>query len=120
MRDDIYELLAEALDRLPNGFPRTSSGIEIEILKRIFSPEEAYVASQLRRKHEGFDVIAKRAQGSEKQVKTQLLTMEKRGLVASDSSREAFRLEPWVVGIYEAQLDQMDHSFAHLVEEYFA
>lgn len=120
MKDDIYELLAEALDHLPNGFPRTMSGIEIKILKRIFSPEEAYVASKLGRKHERFDLIAKRAQLPAEQVKTQLITMEKRGLVAHDSSREAFRLEPWVIGIYEAQIDQMDHSFAHLVEEYFS
>ena len=94
MKDDIYELLAEALDHLPNGFPRTMSGIEIKILKRIFSPEEAYVASKLGRKHERFDSIAKRAQLQAEHVKTQLITMEKRGLVAHDSSREAFRLEP--------------------------
>ncbi|UCH02631.1 MAG: 4Fe-4S ferredoxin, partial [Candidatus Bathyarchaeota archaeon] len=120
MRDDAYKLLAEVLDRLPNGFPRTRSGVEIEILKRIFSHEEAYITSKMERKHEQFDVIAKRAQRPAEQVKVQLIAMAKRGLVESDSSREAFRLQPWAIGIYEAQLDQMDHSFAHLVEEYFA
>ena len=94
MRDDAYELLAEALDRLPNGFPRTASGIEIEILKRIFSHEEAYIASQMGRKHEHFDVIAKRAQRPAEQVKAQMIAMAKRGLVESDSNREAFRLQP--------------------------
>jgi hypothetical protein len=41
LNDLIYERLAEALDRLPNGFPRTSSNVEIRLLKKIFSPEEA-------------------------------------------------------------------------------
>ncbi len=120
MRDEVYKRLADALDRLPNGFPRTRSSVEIEILKRIFSHEEAYLASTMGRKHERFDVIAKRVQRPAEQVQVQLIAMMKRGLVASDGSREVFRLQPWVIGIYEAQLDQMDHAFAHLVEEYFA
>jgi len=45
MATDIYERLADALDRLPNGFPRTASNKEIRILKKIFSPEEASLAS---------------------------------------------------------------------------
>jgi len=32
----VYEQLALALDRLPNGFPRTGSGVEIQILEQIF------------------------------------------------------------------------------------
>ena len=31
-----------------------------------------------------------------------------------------FRLAPFVVGIYEAQADLLDHELAHLVEDYFA
>ena len=34
--DHVYEQLADALDRLPNGFPRTPTGVEIRILKKIF------------------------------------------------------------------------------------
>src|SRR4030065_822644 len=47
MSDRVYEQLAEALDRLPNGFPRTASRVEIAILKKIFSPGEAGVAGLL-------------------------------------------------------------------------
>jgi len=47
MNDDLYEQLAIALDRLPNGFPRTPARTEIKLLKWIFSPEEALLASQL-------------------------------------------------------------------------
>src|SRR4030042_6456661 len=50
--DLVYEHLAEALDRLPNGFPRTASNVEIRLLKKIFSPEEALFAGQLTGSHE--------------------------------------------------------------------
>ncbi|MBA7595942.1 hypothetical protein ES703_02909 [subsurface metagenome] len=33
MNEEIYEELADALDRLPNGFPRTPSNVEIPMLK---------------------------------------------------------------------------------------
>src|SRR4030066_2167316 len=45
--DLVYEHLAEALGRLPKGFPRTASNVEIRLLKKIFSPEEASLACQL-------------------------------------------------------------------------
>ena len=58
MADDVYERLAEALDKLPNGFPRTPSNVEIAVLKKIFSPEEASLASQLRGEMEPLEVLA--------------------------------------------------------------
>ena len=39
--DDLYERLAEFVDDLPAGYPRTESGIELKILKMLFTPEEA-------------------------------------------------------------------------------
>ena len=120
MESIAYERLAEALDRLPSGFPRTDSGVELEILRRIFSSEEAHIAGQLDRHHRRADVIAEHAQRPIEHAKSLLEAMAQRGLVEPDASGEAFRLQPWVVGIYETQLEQMDHSFAHLVEEYFA
>ena len=120
MRDDIYEGLAEALDRLPNGFPRTLARTEILILKKIFSPDEASIASQLTGSMESVEVIARRVGLSEEQAKTKLLDMGKRGLLWS-SERECklrFRLAPFIVGIYESQLESLDHDLAHLVENY--
>jgi NAD-dependent dihydropyrimidine dehydrogenase PreA subunit len=119
MTDTVYEQLADALDRLPNGFPRTPSRVEIELLKRIFSPEEAGLASRLGRDLEPVDAIADRVGLPAKEVSAALIKMAKRGLVWFDK-REAirFRLAPFVVGIFEAQLERMDHEFAHLFEEY--
>ena len=44
---DIYEELRARLDMFPQGFPRTESGLELEILRELFSPEEASLVGQL-------------------------------------------------------------------------
>ena len=44
---DAYRKLQERLDRGPLGFPATESGVEIDLLKTIFSPEQAAIATHL-------------------------------------------------------------------------
>ncbi len=122
MDERVFEELAAALDRLPNGFPRTMSGVEILILKKIFSEGEALLAGKLGRKPESVDVISKRLGMSEVELKPKLVAMAKRGLLwmGREGVKMTFRLAPFVVGIYEASLENMDHEFAHLFEEYMA
>ena len=121
MDDQIYDQLAEALNRLPNGFPRTPSNVEIRILKKIFSLEEATIARQLTGSEETVESIAKRVGLSVKEAEEKLIKMARRSLLwySDEKGRPTFRLAPFVVGIYEAQLETMDHELAHLVEEYF-
>jgi len=122
MNDEVYEQLADALNRLPNAFPRTPSNIEILLLKKIFFKEEACVAVQLSGKMEPVDVIAERLGLPVKEVSTKLMKMVKRGLVwfSKKDGKPHFRLAPFIVGIFEAQLESMDHEFVHLYEEYMA
>ena len=58
LADTIYKQLAVALDNLPNGFPSTDCGVEIEILKMMFSPEEALVAANMSEVYEAVTAIA--------------------------------------------------------------
>jgi NAD-dependent dihydropyrimidine dehydrogenase PreA subunit len=122
MANEIYEQLADALDRLPNGFPRTPSNVEIRLLKKIFSPEEAWLAGQLCGEMEPIDEIVKRVELPVEEAKTRLMKMAKRGLVwyEKQAGRPRFRLAPFLVGAYEAQLESMDHELAHLVEKFMA
>ncbi|MFC1717607.1 4Fe-4S binding protein [Candidatus Poribacteria bacterium] len=122
MADDLYGQLADALDRLPNGFPRTSSNVEVRLLKKIFSPDDAAIANQLRASMESVDVIAERIGLSVKEARERLMQMVKRGLVwfHKQDGKPHFRLAPFVVGIYEAQLENLDHELVHLFEEYMA
>ena len=121
MVDNTYEGLADALSRLPNGFTRTTSGIELLILKRIFSSEEAQLAGSLSIKREPVADIARRLGLREEDLEPRLVAMAQRGLLWSDrrEGKRRFRLAPFMVGIYEAQLESLDHEFAHLVEDYF-
>jgi electron transport complex protein RnfB len=120
--DQVYEQLADALDRLPNGFPRTATCVEIRILKKIFSPEEADLASQLTGKMEAVDEITRRVTLSAEETKKLLFQMLRLGLVwyEKKEGKRCFRLAAFVVGLYEAQLELMDHELAHLVEDYMA
>ena len=79
MTDTIYTQLAAALDRLPNGFPRTESGVEIKILKKICSPEEAALAGQLRGDLEPVDEIAGRIGLPAEEATNQLFKLVRRG-----------------------------------------
>ena len=57
--ENIYQKLREHLDSIPNGFPASKSGIEIEILKSIFTEEEASVFMNLKLNFETADKIFK-------------------------------------------------------------
>jgi Na+-translocating ferredoxin:NAD+ oxidoreductase subunit B len=122
MSDIVFEQLADALDKLPNGFPRTPSKVEIKILKKIFSPEEAALASQLTGTFEPIDDIAKRSGLPVGQTRKRLLNLVRRGVLWFDTGngRPLVRLAPFIVGIYESQLELVDHELAHLVEDYMA
>jgi ferredoxin len=122
LSDYVYEQLAEALNNLPNGFPRTPSNVEIRVLRKIFSPEEASLAGQLTGSMKSAEAIANRIGLTAEEVEARLTKMAKRGLLWSykEGEKSLFRLAPFVVGIYEAQLESMDHELAHLVEEYLA
>jgi len=45
MADEIYRKVARVLDTLPNGFPATQSGVEIKLLKKVFTPNrQSFIA----------------------------------------------------------------------------
>lgn len=56
----VFRQLQIHLDKLPIGFPKTDSGVEIKILKLLFSPEEAQIALCLSLTNSDIPVIQKR------------------------------------------------------------
>ena len=81
MSDHEYEKLARALDILPGGFPKTASGVELQILKKIFSPEEALVASNMTGTSETADGIAERFNLPQEKTKERLKAMLGKGII---------------------------------------
>ena len=61
MNQEMYKRLARHLDQLPGGFPKTESGVELRILKRLFTEEEAELARHLTHLPEPAEAIARRA-----------------------------------------------------------
>jgi Na+-translocating ferredoxin:NAD+ oxidoreductase subunit B len=122
MSEETYRALADALDRLPNGFPRTPSGVELRLLAKLCAPEEAAVACLMGREPEGFEAIAARGGLAPAEARHRLISMARRGLVWPSRAKGglAFRLAPFVFGIWESQVDDLDHELVHLFEEYMA
>ena len=81
MTQEIYRNLAEHLDELPGGFPRSSSGVEFRILQKLFSPEDAELALHLTLIPEKPRVIARRAKISVDQASIRLEKLAKKGLI---------------------------------------
>jgi len=121
MEKNSYKQLAERLDALPNGFPPTEDGVELRILEKLFTPEEAELASQLRLTKEVPEQVAKRLGRETAEVRALLKGMARRGLIAAGKAEGGlgYGLLPFVVGIYENQAGTIDKEFALLFESYY-
>jgi Na+-translocating ferredoxin:NAD+ oxidoreductase subunit B len=128
---DIYARLADALDALPHGFPRTPSGVEIKLIKMSFTPEEVELAGQLSRTPETAAEIARRVGHDVVEVTTLLESLIPRRLVRLDSpgmaapgltptavGEKKYRLAPFLVGWYEANMRLLGKEFAELFEQF--
>ncbi len=120
MTDDVYIKLRGFLDGLPGGFPETDSGVELKILEKLFTPEEAEMAMQLNVKPEQVPAIASRAGLEEREAAELLDAMASRGLVFRARLGDGvwYLATNFNAGFYEFQLNNMDREFAELNEEY--
>lgn len=121
MERNVYKQLAERLDALPNGFPATEDGIELELLARLFSPEEARCAAHLGLTPETPAQLAARTGDDPAVLRLLLKGMAKKGLIEVHKMSEGlgYALMPFVVGFYENQNPRLDAELARLVELYF-
>jgi Na+-translocating ferredoxin:NAD+ oxidoreductase subunit B len=117
---DPYKQLAAKLNKTPNGFPPTKSGVELKILKKIFSPEDARMALKLRMRPETANDIAKRLREPEDRIRENLDRMVEKGQIAcfKINGTQAYIFMPFVIGIYEFQLKRLDKELTDLFEEY--
>lgn len=121
MSNNVYKQLVRKLDSIPNGFPETANGIELKLLAKIFSPEEAALAAEMRLSPESAKQIAERVSKTPAATTAMLGEMAKKGLIRAvgKGDKRRFGLLPFVVGIYEAQIGRMDEELARLFEDYY-
>jgi len=111
-----YKDLRKHLNRQPVGYPATLSGIEIRLLKEIFTPAEAQAALLLSYRPQPFEVISSRAVSTGldgESLRQLLVSMEKKGgiFVRHSESGPTYALHPFVIGMYEMQLNRLTPGF---------
>lgn len=119
-----YRELQKHLHKMPVGFPPTRSGVEIKLLKSIFTPEQAMVSTHLHYKHRTLDEIYETAReqvGSKEELKHILdETVSNGGIFRRKrNGNEEYALLPFLLwGMYEHQLKRMNKQFLEDCGEY--
>ena len=119
--NDLYEQLAQFVDDLPAGYPRTESRVELKILEMLFTPEEAELFMHLSLLGEEPKVIAHRAQQPVEAVSERLAEMEKKGLVYATQKPgkpPEYIAQQFVVGFWEGQVNRLNRELVEAIEEY--
>ncbi len=118
---DIYHRLREKLDDIASGFPATESGVEIQLLKRLFTTEEAALFLKLSPMIQTPDEIAKTCGLDPDQAGDRLEKMAKKGLLfrVRKNGLPSYAAPPYVVGIFEYQLARLDKETAKDMEAYY-
>ncbi len=119
---DVYKRLAKRLDELPNGFPPADDGVELKILEKIFSPDDAETALLLKALPETAEAIAGRLGRPLTDMEATLDAMAEKGQIGCVTwgGQRFYLLMPFVVGIYEFQMYRIDAELAGLCERYWA
>jgi ferredoxin len=122
MPSQIYYDLREQLDQYSVGFPTTESGVELKILEKLFTEEEAATYLNLSLMLETSEALAQRLGRDVKELTTVLEGMVDKGLIFKVSKEGApakYGAVPYVVGSWDYQVKNIDKERALLFEQYF-
>jgi Na+-translocating ferredoxin:NAD+ oxidoreductase subunit B len=120
--DDLYRSLQRHLDRMPVPYPATESGVELSILRRLFSPEDARLALHLSMIPEPLAAIHRRAgrKTTRAALGAALDGMAGRGLIQRVATGRGplYGKAPIVVGFYESQVNRLTPEFQRDFDRY--
>lgn len=114
--DQVYRRLQMHLDGQTMRFPNLRSGADLRVLKHIFDPEEARIATELSYRFESLERIHKRVKGSVASVEDLTIVLDrmvqKGGIGYTERQGTSFyRNLPLVVGMYEANIHRLTPEF---------
>ena len=120
MDKSCYKNLAEHLDQLPGGFAPSKTGADIELLQRLFTPEEAELAIHLSLNQESAQSIAVRSGLPLAKTEESLTEMSKKGLIFSTQKQGTtfYQAVPFIIGIYEFQVNRLDADLIKDIDNY--
>jgi ferredoxin len=132
MSSDVYKRLQEHFDGFPLRFPATESGVEIRLLKRLFTPEEAEIASTIKCGYPGvfdtyepletiYDHIDHLGYSLD-DVEKRLDNMVKKGAIMGGTMNgsKIFANALLIVGIYEFQVNKLTKEFQEDLDQYLS
>lgn len=121
MQTDIYRQLQKQLDQYSMGFPATESGIELKLLRYLFSEADARMFAALTPMLETAETVASRLGGKVDDVAAQLDDMAERGLLFRLKKENGSRYGaiPFVHGLFEFQVNNLKPDFAEMAKQYF-
>jgi NAD-dependent dihydropyrimidine dehydrogenase PreA subunit len=120
MAAEVYHRLREQMDQYSTGFPASESGVELKILEKLYTEEDAEIYLDLSMLLEAPDAFAARSGRSPEVMAEKLEDMAKRGLLFRHIKNGIRRYSaiPFVIGSYEFQLGRMDKELAELTNAY--
>lgn len=118
---DIYEKLRERLDTLATGYPATPGGVEIRILKQLFTEEDAGLFLSMDQQPETIDEIASRLGSGPAEIEAKIVNMARKGLIFRQEDGDTVRYNPvpFIVGIYEFQVNNLSPELLKDISEYY-
>jgi Fe-S-cluster-containing hydrogenase component 2 len=118
--NDVYIKLREHLDSLPVGYPATKSGVELRILRRLFTEEEAEMACHLTPFAETAEQIAQKSGHTPADAEKLLEQMSRKGLIFASrkGGQSTYRAAWFAIGIFEHQVTRLTKELFEDVEQY--
>jgi electron transport complex protein RnfB len=118
--NNVYESLRERLDDFASGYPATESGIEIRILKKMFTPEEAALFLATNPIPETPEDVSKRLDSDPSETADLMERMAGKGLLfrMRKGDTRLYFTPPFVPGAYDFQLKTMNPEFARDINDY--
>jgi electron transport complex protein RnfB len=121
--DQVYVKLQKHLNHQAIGFPATKTGVEIRVLKHIFTPKEAEIATFLSYKFEPLESIYSRVETevkSQEKLENILENIQRKGgiEIKIKNGEKLYCNAPLVVGMYEFQVDRLTPEFIKDFNDY--
>jgi len=122
-----YRNLQKHLNAMPVGFPATRSGVDQRILKSLFTPAEARLATAMSYRWESADTICQRAwqagllTPAVEDGPAMLKAMAKKGSIFKTESdpESRYALLPFAIGMFEFQVKHLTRAFYEDTARYF-
>ncbi len=118
MEQDIYRQLQRHIDQMPIPFPETESGVELRLLKYLFSPLEAEISLCLSAIPEPVEKIYNRIKNQKfniDEIEEILERLVIRGAIrkkTNKAGKKKYGKMPLAIGMFEAQVNQITKEFA--------